>query len=452
MGDRGKRGPRVVAPDPDDAVGRGVPDVADVAHLRVQPGGRVLVASDLHLAARPGPASTTASEALAAALEATSCPGVVVLAGDCFELLVGAQLDPGPALDAHPALTDALARWAARPDRSVVVLPGNHDGALAWHRPAAATVRRRLGATVALVADLDLVVGAGTRRVRVEHGHQVDPTNAFVDPRDPAETPLGHHVAQELLPLLGGTAPDGWAGGLELVADPLDVPALLGSRLAYRRLAPALAVAAVPALAALLLALAARAGAPTGPAAVVALALAAAVGVAVVGGAAFWGGLARRCLREVQLDVSGLVEPGNAAARGAPPPSPRPASTPTSPATPTCPSWASSTGSSTPTAGAGAPSCTRAPAAGPCPVPSPAPTWCRGSSSTPAPTSSPASSSASRRWAGSPARSAGAPARPRPPRPPRRWSRPSARRLGPSVPPPSSPEADRLCQAQPVRR
>ena len=313
LGDRGEVEARLVAPG---STGTDAPLVADVTTVAVPRSGRVLVVSALHLSARAGTASTAAAEAVAAALAATTAPGVVVLAGDCFEMLVGAQVDPALALDAHPALTRAVAAWAARPDRSVVVLPGNHDGALAWDGDAVATVQRRLGATVALAADLDLETGQGPRRVRVEHGHQVDPANAFVDPRDPAETPIGHHVVQDLLPLLGGSVRQGWAQGVELVADPLDVPALVTSRLLYRRLVPALAVAALPAVAAVALGLAAAAGAPLGGAALVALSVAVLVGVAVVGGALFWGGLLRRWLGEVDLDVSALADPGNGAARG----------------------------------------------------------------------------------------------------------------------------------------
>jgi hypothetical protein len=283
--------------------------VADVVAVAVPRGGRLVVTSDLHLVGRAGVASTRATEALAAALDAWDGPGAAVLAGDCFEMLAEPGLDPGPALDAHPALTAALAGWAAHPDREVLVLPGNHDGALAWHAPAAATLRQRLGATVALAVDAELATAAGPRRVRVEHGHQLDPANAFVDPRDPAETPLGHHVVQDLLPLLDGVTGAGWAGGVELVADPIDVPALVASRLAYRRVAPVLAATVVPFLVAAALA-------PVAPAAArAALAVAVVAAVAVVGGAVTWGAVAWRAFRGLAPDLSGGAEPGNEAPR-----------------------------------------------------------------------------------------------------------------------------------------
>jgi predicted phosphodiesterase len=289
-------------------------DVPDRAVVAVPRHGRVLVVSDLHLVSRSTSGSRRATDAIAAAVERWDGPGAVVLAGDCFEMLGEPHLDPGLALDAHPRLTSALAGFAAGADRHVVVLPGNHDGHLAWHEPARATLRRRLGATLALTLDLELDCGVGPRRVRVEHGHQLDPANAFVDPRDPAETPLGHHVVQDLLPQIDGLTHTAWGQGLGLLADPLDLPAVLGSRLLYRQLGPVLGVAALPLVLAAVLGGAAAAGAPTGGAALVALAVAVVLAVAIVGGAAFWGGVGWRALRGWSPDMSGGGDPGNEAA------------------------------------------------------------------------------------------------------------------------------------------
>jgi len=288
--------------------------VLDRAVVAVPPGGRVLVASDLHLVSRASTGSQRATDAIAAAVEAWTGPGAVVLAGDCFELLGESHRDPALALAAHPRFTAALATFASGADRHVVVLAGNHDGHLAWHPPAIAAVGDGLGAVVALALDLDLECLVGRRRVRVEHGHQLDPANAFVDPRDPAETPLGHHVVQDLLPQLDGLARTSWGQGFGLLGDPLDLPAVIGSRLLYRQLAPVLGVALVPLLLAGGLGLAAVAGAPTGAAALVALAVALLVALAVVGGAAFWGGVGWRAFRGWSPDLSGGGEPGNEAA------------------------------------------------------------------------------------------------------------------------------------------
>jgi predicted phosphodiesterase len=288
--------------------------VLDRAVVAVPRGGRVVVVSDLHLVSPSTTGSRRATDAIADAVESWTGPGAVVLAGDCFELLARPHVDPGAALDAHPRFTAALVRFAAGPERHVVVLPGNHDGQLAWHEPAMATVRERLGAILALTLDLDLECEVGPRRVRVEHGHQLDPANAFVDPRDPAETPLGHHVVQDLLPQVDGLTTRTWGQGLGLLADPLDLPAVIGSRLVYRQLAPALGLAALPLALAGVLGLASVAGAPTGVAALGALLVAVVLALAIVGGAAFWGGVGWRAFRGWAPDMAGGGEPGNEAA------------------------------------------------------------------------------------------------------------------------------------------
>jgi hypothetical protein len=150
--------------------------------------------------------------------------------------------------------------------------------------------------------------------VRVEHGHQLDPANAFIDPRDPAETPLGHHVVQDLMPQVDGLTQTSWGQGLGLLADPLDLPAVIGSRLLYRQLAPMLGLAALPLLAAAGLGLATAVGAPTGGVALVALLVAVVVAVAIVGGAGFWGGVGWRAFRGWSPDMAGGADPGNEAA------------------------------------------------------------------------------------------------------------------------------------------
>ncbi|HEV7536129.1 MAG TPA: metallophosphoesterase, partial [Acidimicrobiia bacterium] len=185
-------------------------DVAEVAdHLAVDVplGGRALVVSDLHLAAPSTTASRQAARELAVALEGWAGPGVLVLNGDILELLLGNDSgDPAPALGAHPRFTAALARFAAEPARRIVYVVGNHDGRLAWDANAARTITDQLGAELCLAAELHFETAAGPRTVRVEHGHRLDPSNSFADPRNPLDIPVGHHVVREALPALEGAA------------------------------------------------------------------------------------------------------------------------------------------------------------------------------------------------------------------------------------------------------
>jgi lysylphosphatidylglycerol synthetase-like protein (DUF2156 family)/UDP-2,3-diacylglucosamine pyrophosphatase LpxH len=209
--------------------------VPDTSSHDLPAGARVLVVTDLHLGLSSDTTSEMASAALARELADWSGAGLVVLAGDCFELLAEPNLDPARCLAAHPRLAHALETFAQGPERHVVVLPGNHDGCLAWHEPSVNSLRRRTGAEVALAVEVAADTGAGTRRVRIEHGNRFDPVNAVDDPRNPAETPLGHHVVRELLPVL--RRPEaGWLDGIDLLTDLGDAPSFFASRLVYRRL------------------------------------------------------------------------------------------------------------------------------------------------------------------------------------------------------------------------
>src|SRR5438067_3450809 len=221
-----------------------VAEVCDHLDVDVPLGGRALVVSDVHLAAPSTVASRQAARELAVALEGWAGPGVLVLNGDILELLLGDNGgDPAPALAAHPRFTAALARFAAEPARRIVYVVGNHDGRLAWDADAARTVADQTGAELCLAAELRFETGGGPRVVRIEHGHRLDPSNAFADPRNPLDIPLGHHVVKEALPALEGAA---WLSGVEHLADPSSIPNFIASRLAYRKMARYLAWLAVP--------------------------------------------------------------------------------------------------------------------------------------------------------------------------------------------------------------
>jgi lysylphosphatidylglycerol synthetase-like protein (DUF2156 family)/UDP-2,3-diacylglucosamine pyrophosphatase LpxH len=229
--------------------GLDVAEVSDCLDVEVPLGGRALVVSDLHLDAPSTAASRQATRELAATLEGWAGPGVLVLNGDVLELLLDEHDgDPAPALAAHPRFTAALARFSAEPDRRIVYVIGNHDGRLAWDTVAAKTVVDQIGAALCLSADLRFQTGAGPRVVRIEHGHRLDPHNAFADPRNPLDIPVGHHVVRQALPALEGAA---WLSGVEHLADPGSIPDFIASRLTYRKMARYVGWLAIPLLLAL---------------------------------------------------------------------------------------------------------------------------------------------------------------------------------------------------------
>ena len=226
--------------------------VPDLIRLEVKRGSRVVVVSDLHLAPTATDVSANAADELAQVLNTFHLPGMLVIAGDGFEMLAAAP-DVAGILDAHPQFTEAVKRFAADKNHRVVVTPGNHDGQLGWDEKSVTILRERLGVTdLALACDLAIETGSGVQLVRIQHGHQFDQYNSFDDPRSPVDTPLGHHVVRQVLPKLASRdKPGSLLEGVRYTnGDPAD---FIGSRLLYRMVASWLWWLAVPFAAALLL-------------------------------------------------------------------------------------------------------------------------------------------------------------------------------------------------------
>lgn len=226
--------------------------VPDLVTVRVPTGSKVVIVSDLHLRAGTSAVTSRVEQVLVGRLRRLSGPTTVVLAGDIVELLGEPGLRPAAAYAAHPELATVIRRISATESCSVVQLVGNHDGDLAWDDAAAEEVRTATGALVALAADLVFDCGGVHRKVRVEHGNRFDPYNAFQDVRNPLDSPLGHHVVREILPIVGQVG-RGWLDGAIDLADPPDFPSFVGSRLAYRQLAGHLRWLVIPLLLLLIL-------------------------------------------------------------------------------------------------------------------------------------------------------------------------------------------------------
>ena len=155
----------------------------------------------------------------------------VVLAGDVVELLGSPGSTVTDILRPHEDLCAALLDVTARGGQVIYAI-GNHDSDLAWDVKAADAVREMTGARLCLAADLILADG---RKIRVEHGHQLDPYNCFCDARNPLDTPMGHHIVREVIPRIEFLG-RGWVDGAHEMADPTDFPSFIGSRLVYRKL------------------------------------------------------------------------------------------------------------------------------------------------------------------------------------------------------------------------
>ena len=207
------------------------PDVADLLDVVIPEGGVVLIASDLHLPPERTDVSGRSCAALVARLTELTGPLTVVLAGDIVELLGFSEATVTDILRAHEDLCTALLAVTERGGQVVYTI-GNHDGDLAWDVKSADAVWELTGARLCLAADL---IFAGGRKIRIEHGHQLDPYNCFHDPRNSLDTPIGHHIVREVIPRIEWLG-RGWVDGAHEMADPTDFPSFVASRLVYRKL------------------------------------------------------------------------------------------------------------------------------------------------------------------------------------------------------------------------
>jgi UDP-2,3-diacylglucosamine pyrophosphatase LpxH len=210
-------------------------DVPDIVTVDVAPGTTVLVASDIHLAPNRTEASAWAAEHLGARIYGIEGPALLVFAGDLIEAWAVMPADVPGALDAHPELIAAVRAFSSERGRRVLVLPGNHDGRLGWSMDDDRAVAERLGAELTFAVELVIPVDGQSRKVRIEHGHRFDPSNAFHDPRNPDDTPLGQHVVQELLPSIETVQQNSFLEGVESLFDPRSVVSFITSRIFYRR-------------------------------------------------------------------------------------------------------------------------------------------------------------------------------------------------------------------------
>lgn len=234
-------GPEAVfTPPPDEKTpDEKMPDekmVGDELALSIARGDQVLVFGGLRLVPGGTDLSREVARTIALAIEGCRGPGVVIFAGDTFDMLREGRPDAKAALASHARLASALATFLASPGHRVVLLPGIRDGALAYDERAAKGLQT-LGWTIALACVLEVDTGCGVRVVRVEPGHQLDPAAAFGDPRDPNDHPLVAHLERDVLPGFAnlGDASHKWLEGIE-DADPADMGALVASRFTYRRL------------------------------------------------------------------------------------------------------------------------------------------------------------------------------------------------------------------------
>ncbi len=225
------------------------------AAVMVEPGGtrvdvplgrRVMVVSDLLLTPVASPSTLAVTAELARALDAWDGPGILIVAGNLFDLTgVGSPVaEARRAMDAHPALSRSLGRFLAVNDRRVIRQTGTHEPGYDTDPETVAAVAA-MGVEQLGPVDLHLHTATGTRVVRVEPdssslapGSPVPERVSEIPPTADAKpggadcTPAGRQWRH-----LCTSAPDDapWLEGLHRLSDPSTLSRFMVSRTLYRR-------------------------------------------------------------------------------------------------------------------------------------------------------------------------------------------------------------------------
>src|SRR5664280_2238215 len=166
---------------PQDAVELGgrSPAAAD-ATFTPEPGGtgvevplgrRVMVVSDLLLRHQATPSTSAVTAELARALDTWDGPGILIIAGNLFDL-TGVDtpvVEARRAIEAHPALAQALAGFLALDERRVIRQTGTHEPGYDTDPETVAAIAA-VGVEQMGPVDLHLHTVTGERVVRVEPG------------------------------------------------------------------------------------------------------------------------------------------------------------------------------------------------------------------------------------------------------------------------------------------
>ena len=212
-----------------------------VVTVDVPIGRRVMVVSDLLLTPEATPSSLSVSGELALVLDSWDGPGILVIAGNLFDLSgSGSPLEEGRrALGAHPRLRDAMRRFAAEDERRVIRQNGTHEPGYDTD-PATVAALAALGVEQTGPVDLRLHTAAGVRFVRVEPGEQSYGPDGAGRPGGPdgAAASTDPSVATGVWKNLAGQdeADAPWLAGMRRLSDPSALPRFISSRTLYRRL------------------------------------------------------------------------------------------------------------------------------------------------------------------------------------------------------------------------
>ena len=212
--------------------------------LDIPIGHRVMVVSDLLLTPEATRTTLAVTEELARALDTWDGPGVLIIAGNLFDLIVSASplADSKRSLEAHPALGQALSRFLTDDDRRVIRQTGTHEPGYDTDPETMAALTAR-GVEQLGPVDLYLHTTTHVRVVRVEPGEHAyaagcTATETEFDPAADAKPGVvGRSSAgrgwRSLAAQADRDAP--WLVGLNRLNDPSALSRFVVSRTLYRR-------------------------------------------------------------------------------------------------------------------------------------------------------------------------------------------------------------------------
>jgi lysylphosphatidylglycerol synthetase-like protein (DUF2156 family) len=204
-----------------------------------------MVVSDLLLTPDATSSSVALTGELAQALDTWDGPGILVIAGNLFDL-TGCE-DPldtaARAIDAHPALARSFLRFLQVDERRILRQRGTHEPERIVEGPRARPDSSEVVASLAAAGvehlgaiDLHVQTGTGERVVRVEPGIHVYGTSPGGSPTADAkpgmEPPKGHHWR---MPVQQSPEDAPWLQGVDQLSDPSALTRFVVSRTLYRR-------------------------------------------------------------------------------------------------------------------------------------------------------------------------------------------------------------------------
>ena len=204
-----------------------------------------MVVSDLLLTPRATASTSAVTTQLARALDTWDGPGILVIAGNLFDLTGSASLLSGclGSLEAHPALAHSLERFLSVGERRVIRQTGTHEVGIDTDPETTAAVAAR-GVEQLGPVDLHCQTATGVRVVRVEPGAHAytigcsGPETEFDPAADAKPGVIGHSSAGKGWRTLAAQSTDDapWLVGLDRLSDPSALSRFVVSRTLYRRL------------------------------------------------------------------------------------------------------------------------------------------------------------------------------------------------------------------------